>query len=502
MVREASLGTRNASSRVARTDAGPWSKWRIRTLHGRAIRFMETYCVASKGHRAGQPLKLARFQKEWLEEVLVDGVDSSVLTLPRGQGKSTFCGGVATWATFDEKVADQFGGKPDVPVIAPTLKQARKGVYGAAIDFRRNCEELSDRSIQYTATGEERIFVPASAGELYPAAGDDPDNLQGLDPMLAFIDEIGFISVDAWDAMLLAAGKRPRNLILGLGTRNPSDDPNALDHLVEQVELHGDLPGFVLLDFSADPDCDIDDRKQWRKANPAIAEGFLRMSALENARRLSPPAAFKCFRLNLKSGSHTGWLGVHGPDHWTATQTGARFSATEPMWVGVDKSAYSDSSAVVQLQCLDGVWHARARVFVPEPVINHGDVKLHIRNVCDEWNVEAVGYDDRYMVEGAQELADDGYPMVKVPQTPQRLVPAYSYLYEALTSHAFAHDDDPLFRAHVLGAVAQLDQSGGFTLKKGKSKVKIDAAVALGIARAVSTVDPGERYDADSFKLY
>jgi phage terminase large subunit-like protein len=41
------------------------------------------------------------------------------------------------------------------------------------------------------------------------------------------------------------------------------------------------------------------------------------------------------------------------------------------------------------------------------------------------------------------------------------------------------HDGDPDFAAHVKGAVAVPQERGGFTLKKGKSKGHIDAAVTL-----------------------
>lgn len=485
-----SLGVRNRQQKVGTTEGAPWASWRTKSLPARAIKFIEAYCIPSKGHFAGKPLKVAPWQSDWLEEVLAPGIDSSALTLPRGNGKSTWTGAVATWATFDEAVAAEFGGKPDVPVVAPTLKQARKGVYGAAVDFRRNCPDLLDRSLLYTASGEERIVVPFNmAGELYPMAAD-PDTLQGLDPLVALVDEIGFIEVAAWDAMLLSGGKRPRSLILALGTRNPDDVPNALDHLIAQVEQHGHIDSFVLVDYSADPNASSTDREQWKRANPAIAAGYLRMSALESAQQLSPDAAFRTFKLNIKTGSQTGWLGAEGPTIWDATEGVVEFDADATVWLGVDKSAYSDSSAVLALQHVDDRWLIKARIFLPSPTVDHAAVRDCIRELCSAYRVAAVGYDDRYFVEGAQELLDEGLPMVQVPQTPARLVAPYSHLYRDFVDHRIVHEADPVFRAHVLGAVAKMDSSGGFTLAKGRSRTHIDAAVALGIARAVSSVEP------------
>src|SRR5688500_5585613 len=91
----------NAAKRLVDTSDGPWRTWRTKTPHGRAIRFIETYCIPPKGYGAGQPMQLAEFQKRWLEEALAPGIDSAAMELPRGNGKSTFLACVGTWAAFD-----------------------------------------------------------------------------------------------------------------------------------------------------------------------------------------------------------------------------------------------------------------------------------------------------------------------------------------------------------------------------------------------------------------
>jgi phage terminase large subunit-like protein len=497
-------GVRNAARQARTTSAPPWAQWKRMSLTARCIKFLEEYCRPSKGHHHGQALKVAGFQSDWLEEVLVPGVTSSALTLPRGQGKSTFTGGVATWGLFDPEVAEQFGGQPQIPVVATGLKQARRGVYGAAVAFTRNHPELDDRCIRYTAAGDERIVVPFNfEGEMFPVA-DDVDTLQGLDPMMALIDEVGFISVEAWDSLLLAGGKRPRSLTIGLGTRNPADVPNALDHLVAQLATHGAIDGFVFVDYSADPGCDPDDRAQWIKANPAIEAGFLDIEAIASARKLSPAASFKCFRLNVKGGSITGWLGADGPAHWDATARTIQLDPDEATYIGVDKSAYNDCSAVAALQRVGAdLWQCTVRIFYPEGgAISHAAVKDYLRELHETLNVEGIGYDDRYFVEGAQELEEEGLPLIKVPQTPQRMVPAYSNLYRDIVTHTLLHEDDPVLRSHVLGAVPVVQATGGFTLGKNRSHGKIDGIVALGIARSLTSVEIEHDPDDESFRIW
>src|SRR6185369_6030044 len=131
-------GLGNAAKRVASTTPGPWKSWRRMSRHGRAIKFIQTYCRAPKGHRFGQPMRLAKFQREWLEEALADGVDVAVLETPRGNGKSTFGGAVGTWALFD----DDDTGSPQVPVIATTVGQAIRSCYGVAVSMVKAEPEL------------------------------------------------------------------------------------------------------------------------------------------------------------------------------------------------------------------------------------------------------------------------------------------------------------------------------------------------------------------------
>ena len=86
--------------RVADKTAGPWTRWRTHSRPARAIRFMETYCRLPKGYGAGQPIKLAEFQKDWIEESLADGVNSSAMSVGRrsclaGAGARRSHGGAA-----------------------------------------------------------------------------------------------------------------------------------------------------------------------------------------------------------------------------------------------------------------------------------------------------------------------------------------------------------------------------------------------------------------------
>jgi len=468
----------NSAKRVADTSQGPWKAWKIRTRHGRAIKFIETYCRPPKGRGFGQPLRLARFQKQWLEESLADGIDASVLQTPRGNGKSSLGGSLAVWATYD----DDDTGAPQVPIIATTVGQAIRSCYGVAVAMIKAEPELLRRALIYTGIATPRVNVPFNGAELFPIS-NDPGGLQGLDYSLAIVDEIGFQPIDSWDSLRLASGKRERSLVTGLGTPG-LDRENALHHLRKIVREGGKLPGFVYREYSAPDDCAIDDRKMWRKANPAIAAGFLRESALTTDLGITPEGHFRTFRLGQWIDGVDSWLGANGSAIWEGLTNPYGFIDGAPTWVGVDVALKRDTSAVVAVQRRpDGRWHAVSRIWFPteDRPVDTTDIMQYLRNLADRYGVQAISYDPRFFDVPAKMLTDEGLPLIEVPQSVERMTGAIGSLYELIMGKGLTHDGDPAFATQVLNGVPRFSDRG-FTLAKGKSRGKIDAAIALALA--------------------
>jgi phage terminase large subunit-like protein len=475
--------TGNSAKRVADASPGPWKAWRIRSRYARAVRFIETYCAAPKGTGFGKPLKLAKFQKAWLKEALGAGIDVAILQTPRGNGKSSLGGALAVWALFDD---DQTGA-PQVPVIATTVSQAIRSCYGVAVSMIRAAPELSRRSIIYTGIGTSRVWVPANNGELFPVS-NDPDGLQGLDPSFAIVDEIGFQPLISWDSLRLAQGKRERSLIAGLGTPGLDRD-NALFQIRSRIRAGGHMPGLVFHEHAAPDGVAITDRAAWRKANPAIAAGFLRESAFETDLGLAdgdavPEGYFRVFRLGQWFQGVDSWLGANGALVWEGLTNPYELAPTGPTYVGVDIALKSDTSAVVAMQKRpDGRWHATSRIWVPEAdrPVDVTDVMQHLRDLAAATKVESIAYDPRFFDVPAKMLTDEGLPMVEVPQSLEHMTPAYVQLYQAIMGGRLTHDGDGAFATQVLNAVPRFSDRG-FILEKGKSRGKIDAAVALALA--------------------
>jgi phage terminase large subunit-like protein len=153
-----------------------------------------------------------------------------------------------------------------------------------------------------------------------------------------------------------------------------------------------------------------------------------------------------------------------------------------PLFVGIDMALKHDSVAVVCAQQQDGVVVTRAKIWYPhESGLDVAEVESHLRELHTSFQVREFAYDPAYFQRSAEQLIDDGLPMVEYPQNRGRMIPACGNAYELIVNKRVVHDGSPTFVDQVLSAAQRLTDEG-WRLSKGKSKRKIDAAIALVIA--------------------
>ena len=482
----------NSAKRVVLDSADyppPWVAWRERSRCRRCVRFIETYCRPAKGHGAGHLLRLGKFQTDWLRAVLAPGVRQAALSIPRGNGKSSLAAALAVWALFDP---DPTSGAPQVPVVATTLAQGGRAVYAVALSMIEAEPELRDRCLVFSGIGTQRVRVPATGGELFLVSADIA-GLQGLDPSLAVCDEIGFMAPESWNALVLSSGKRPRSLVVGIGTPGP-DPAKALGALRAMTLEDGVPPGFVYREFAADDGCNVHDETQWRQANPAIDAGFLSIDAMRSAVATTIESEFRLYRLGQRIDGLESWLGDNGGDVWRHLRDPWPMVDGGPTWCGLDVGLVRDSTAVVWCQRRpDGRLHVAAKIWSPARGgrLDLEDIVSFLRTLALTYDVREVRFDPRLFELPAQQLEDEGLAMVAFPQSPERMIPAIAACYDAIRRGDLSHNGDELFTKQVLAATPKLSTSVGFTLRKPRPGVHIDAAIALVLAvHAAARPDP------------
>lgn len=201
---------------------------------------------------------------------------------------------------------------------------------------------------------------------------------------------------------------------------------------------------------------------------------------------------FSRYFLNRPTKRDAGqWI---SPAQWDAClDVDAEIPDGSAVAVGVDIGLVHDASAVsVAWKRDDGkvvvdatVWAAAANavadVHVPGGVVDLGLVEEHIRALAQRFYVAHVAYDPRFFERSAQVLAQEGLPLVQVPQNSAHMADAYESLYAAVVEQRLAHAGGHVLTSHAMAAAAELTDRG-WKVRKLRQPGRIDALVAASMA--------------------
>lgn len=440
--------------------------------HVRACRFVERFCIVPKGKGARQPVRLRPWQRQIIRTVLAPCVRQAVVAMPRGNGKTTLAACLAVWGLFDGPEGAQ------VLTVASDERQARH-TFNAA----RRMVELNPELADQVQVFQDRLYLPHTDATLAPLPAE-PAALHGFDPTLVVVDELHVVTEATWDAMALAAGKRPQSLTLAIST--PADTAESVMwRLVEHGREHPEDEAFALVEYAAPPGCALDDEEAWHEANPAAGD-FLSIDALRATLATTREAPFRRYRLGQWVGQTDAWLEW---GTWENLADPARVMGSgERVVLAFDGSASGDSTALV-----GATVEPCPHVFVVEVWENPGDPRWRVPRA--EVDAAVAAAFERYDV---AELACDPWGWrseieawagryERVLEWPtnviSRMAPATDRTYQLVAAGSLTHDGDSRLAAHVVHAVAKSTPQGDVVVKdKRGSARKIDACVAMIVA--------------------
>jgi phage terminase large subunit-like protein len=446
----------------------------------------------SKGRKAGGPFLVTPWQEKLLEDLYERRDDGllryrrSLIGLGRKNGKSLLGSLIALYGLIEgEHGAEVYSAAGD-------RRQARV-VFDEAKWQVQQSPALSGICKVY----RDAIEVP-STHSVYRVLSSDAKLQQGLNPSTVIFDELHVQpNSELWDALTLGSGARRDPQIVAITTAgyDLSSVCGTLYSYGQRVvrgELEDDSFGFWW--WEAPEGCDLNDREAWLAANPNLADGLLDPEDMEIAVRQTSEIAVRRYRLNQwVRTAEDSWLPQGA---WELCRSDEKLEADQAVWVGVDMALKHDSIAVVTVGWVGDRLVSEAKIWLPDGgVMDVFAVESFLRELAQRFDVQEIAFDPAFFQRSAEVLAEDGFPMVEFPQSPQRMVPACGNLYELIVNRKLAHDGSPVFADQVLSA-AQRMKDNGWTLSKGKSKRKIDAVIALAMAtdratRRVESVEPG-----------
>ncbi len=452
--------------------------------------FGRRYLTVPKGHGAGKRLRLRPWQLRLVGSVL-DPIPRPRLAgwmLPRGQGKTSV---VAALGLYDLMLGEMGS---SVVVVATDERQA-----GLTFKIAARMVELEPALAERVQVYADRLYLPGRDADfqVLPAVAK---RLEGLDYTLAIVDEFGRVDEEVWEVVSLATGKREQSCVIGIGTPPPraeDDELSVLEKLRDYAAEHPEDTSFVWREHSAAgfEDHPVNCEHCAKLANPALGD-FL---SAEGLRAVLPPkmreSSYRRARLcQFIAEVPDAWL---PPGVWDACRLDGPIPDGVEVILALDGSFSQDATGL--LACSVGEVPHLDVVALWEPPVGRtdyrvpvADVEQAIRDACRRWRVPEVDADPYRWTRTLQALEAEGLPMVEFPQSPQRMTPATTGLYEAIVNRQVTHSGDPRLARHMGNAVVRIDSRGTRLAKEHRhSRRRIDLAVTAVMAYSVAaTIQP------------
>lgn len=484
-----------------------------------AVGFFEEELHFVKGRGYGrQPFILPAFQKKWVRDILGtvrrDGLrqyDEAYLEVPKKNGKTTFVAGLALYFLLMDNEPGA-----EIYSAASTRDQAAK-VFDIAANMVRMNRVLDDavRVVEHTKT----MYLKNDISSFYKAVSADAGSQDGADPHAVIFDELHRQkNRDLWDVFAYGSDTREQPITVSITTAGiESESPLCWEqHERARQVIEGAItdPALYPVIFAAGEKDDWRKPSTWRKANPAIAAGFLRLDRIERlckTAQLSPSAenAFRRLRLDQWVAQEERWLQVA---EWDKCKKPFDLQALQgkTCFAAYDLSSTMDITALVFLFPIgeeifvvphfwmpkeklaersktDRVpydkWVAQNLIHVTEgSIIDYEAVRQTVNDLGDIYNVKEIGFDPWNATQISLQLQGDGFKMVPVRQGYATLSAPMKELFRKVMGKKIRHGGNPILRWMVDCVQARRDPANNIKPVKpdrAKSRKRIDGVVAL-----------------------
>lgn len=499
------------------------------------ITFTERFFFHTKGPLAHQPMLLDPWQKFWTAVLYgwrkADGTrrfTRSYEEVARKNGKSTWKSPQGAYLfCMDGEIG------AEVYAVATTRSQAMT-VFKPAFEnikrWRRRSAGIARSFKVHEGLNQEKITMDGSVFQPLPA---NAENLDGLNPSAILFDELHAQRTrEVWDVMETALGARAQPLLSAITTAGFILDGICTEiraYLVSVLEgkrADDSVFGYI---YTLDPGDDPFAEANWYKSNPGLGSSktldYMRSMARKAAALPSARANFLTKDMNVWCGGAENWF-----DMTVWAKGGKKFDPAillgRQCYAGLDLASTRDLTALALVFPPDEdggdwyvlVWHwapqekidqqegddaanykawqaAGWLTATPGNVTDYTPIKAKIREVCKLYEVVELGFDKWNALQIANELLEEGIPMVEVPQNTGGMYPGSKKLEALVYGTRLRHGGNPVL-SYCAGNVALLfDSNGNFRPDKKKSTVngRIDGVVAVvtALSRAV-TAEPAE----------
>jgi phage terminase large subunit-like protein len=475
--------------------------------------FVEAYCLVPEGPLIGKPVKLAPFQEDFFYSVYDNPhkTKTAILSMARKNSKT---------ATIAMIVL--------VHIVGPEAKQNSRINSGAR--SRKQAAEIYNYASKMVYLSPElskmcrcvkssKTIVGLLMNVEYEALSAEAGTAHGGSPILAIVDEAGQIKGpqdDFYDALTTGQGAYDDAMLVIISTQAPTD-ADLLSIMIDDAERSQDK-SIVCHLYTAPVECDLQDEKAWKAANPAMGLFRSKRDVQEQAKKAermpSNESAFRVLFLNQRVNMVSAFVSA---SVWKEGNKQPLPFEGE-VFGGLDLSATTDLTSmvltnrhngIVSLQCHfwmphDTVAEASKRdrapydVWVksglirttPGKVIDYDFVARDVGEITQGLKIAKIAF-DRWRMEHFKKACERqgvDLPWEPFGQGFMSMSPALDALESDLLQGKIHHGGNPVLAMCAANAVAVKDPAGNRKLDKLKSTGRIDGMQALAMAEGVENM--------------
>ncbi len=477
----------------------------------KVIAFIEKFCIVPEGDLIGKPMRLEDFQKKFIFDVYDNPykTHSGYLSTAKKNGKTAFIAGIL--------LAHIAG--PEAKLNTQIVSGARSREQASVIF------NLCVKMINLHPKLRLAVHIVPSIKTLrglrrnveFKALSAEAKNTHGISPILAILDEVGQVSGPTDDfisAITTSQGAYSDALLLAISTQAATDAD--LFSIWIDSQKNAPDPRVVCHVYQAPKDCELDDRKAWYAANPALGI-FKSINDLEKKSRIamempSSEGEFRNFSLNQRVEASNPFV---SRAVWELNGADAGDVKGKKVWGGLDLASVQDLCA---LELIDDEGGVHSTFWLPEVGLTEKSKKDHVpydvwakqgflqttpgkaveyeyiadylRGVFDNCDVQTIGF-DRYNMKHlrpwlvkANFSEDELAKFVEFGQGTASMNPALRELEVRLLSGKLKHSKHPVLKMCAQNAVT-VGESEARKFDKAKARGRIDGMVALAMAVGV-----------------
>lgn len=492
-----------------------------------ACRFFPRYLRHWQGEFSGREFELEPWQSELIIKPLFGWkrTDTGLrrfrrvfVEVAKKNGKSTLGGGLALQLLLCDGEAGA-----EVYSAAADREQARI-VFEHAKCFVNAAPQLLRRVQLY----RNSIYVPETMSA-YKVLSADVKTKHGPNIHALIFDELhAQPNRNLWDTLIAGIAARRQPVVFAITTAG--FDRSSICY--EQYQYARKIRDGIVKDdtylpviFEADPDSDLADVRQWRRANPSLDVTLKRSFLAEEARAAKESPAkqnvFKRLHLNLWTEQEERWVDMAAWDRCNTAPVDAEALRGENCFAGLDMASTQDIIALALVfyerdpmitllyfwvpeetavrrarkeQIRYDTWIAQGWMHKTEGNLADYDViREAIKQVASMYRIREIGYDRWNASQLVTQLTNDGAVMVPIGQGFASMTAPAKEFERLVLGGGLNHGGNPVLRWMMSNCAVTQDPAGNLKPAKDKSADKIDGIVAIIMALARSIVAKSNR---------